>query len=295
MSGTSVCPDRDDVFKSGVCLTISHKKRTLGHICVDLVRRTGLKKEETATTSDRHLFLLNLKGVAEDGQYFADKKPIAFIRRKPGSVLFVPAGVSLSGWETGEQSAAYVAISVDPTLTAKLMDNKECSIRPLPPSLGLDDPILTHAAWRIAEEMSDKTALTDLLIESYARTMLVQIFRRGRQAVFQKTMGGISPSALNRVMEKINSDPSAELTLSELAEIAGLSIPHFCRAFKQSVGRPPHAFVVQRRIEMAKSYLQFSGMSITEIAYLCGFSNSSHFSNSFSREVGVTPQSFRGK
>lgn len=295
MTGTTLHSESFTAFKSGTCCTRRHHKRNLRHIRVDLVRRTGLGREETAIRSDRHLFLLNLKGKTEDGEYFIDGRSVPFVRRAPGSVLFLPAGRCLTGWEIGEQSAAYLAISVDIKLTAEFTEKETLPAHFLMPGLALDDAILTHAAWRIGEEMRDKTPLTDLLIESYVRTMFVQIFRRGHHAVKERKIGGLSPTAFNRVVEKIDEDPAKDINIAQLAELAGLSVPHFCRAFKETAGCPPYAFVLRRRIEMAKSYLQFSAMSVTDIALVCGFSSSSHFANMFKREVGVAPLNYRGR
>lgn len=295
MKGTVPHPESLTAFKSGPCRTFRHQKRNLRHIRVDLVRRTGLGKEETAIRSDRHLFLLNLKGKTEDGEYFIDGRSVPFVRRAPGSVLFLPAGRRWSGWEIGEQSAAFLAISVDSKLTMELIEKHALPARALMPCLALDDAILTHAAWRIGEEMRDKTPLTDLLIESYVKTMFVQIFRRGHHATKERKTGGLSPTAFNRVVEKIDEDPAREINIAQLAGLAGLSVPHFCRAFKETAGCPPYAFVLRRRIEMAKSYLQFSAMSVTDIALACGFSSSSHFANMFKRQVGVAPLNYRGR
>jgi hypothetical protein len=77
-------------FKSGDCRTISHQRKSWGLVHADLVRRTGLAREETDITSSRHLILLNLKGNSERGEYFLDAKPAAFVPRKPGAMVIPP-------------------------------------------------------------------------------------------------------------------------------------------------------------------------------------------------------------
>lgn len=98
---------------------------------------------------------------------------------------------------------------------------------------------------------------------------------------------------LSRVVQKIEEGLAENVTLSQLAAVAGLSVPHFCRAFKRSFGCPPYEFIIRRRIERAKEHLRHSEMTITDIALACGFSTSSHFANSFRRQVGTTPQMYR--
>ncbi|RCW80174.1 hypothetical protein C7476_115139, partial [Phyllobacterium bourgognense] len=85
-------------FKVGDCRTTSHDKRSWHRVEADLVRRTGLKKEETAITSSRHVVLLNVQGNSERGEYFIDGRNAGFVPRKPGAILFVPAGCSWRGW-----------------------------------------------------------------------------------------------------------------------------------------------------------------------------------------------------
>lgn len=278
-------------FKTGACRTISRESRAWKHVDAERVRRTGLEREETAITPVRHLILLNLKGVSEEGQHFLDGKPARFVRRKPGSILFIPAGCNWRGWEAGAATAAYLSISVEPSFVANVLSRAK--LQPtLVPDLGCDDPVLMNAARGIGEEIQGRGPLGALLVESYVTTMFVQLLRRQRH-VSSVHKGGLAPASLSKVIEKIDEDLALDLSLSQLAELAGLSIPHFCRAFKQTLGSSPYAFVVRRRIERAKEFLRHSSMPVTEIALACGFSSSSHFSNAFRREVGMTPSAHR--
>lgn len=281
-------------FKSGTCRTITRKSRSWGRIQADHVRRTGLAKEETSLVSRRHLVLLNLKGNAERGEYFLDGKSAPFVSRRPGSVLFIPANCHWKGWEVGASSGAYLSISVEPGLVDELLGrhatNQGASFSP---DLGCEDPVLMSAARGIGAEISDRSPLGALLAESYVATIFAQLLRKQQFLPDARKVGGLSPAILSRVIEKIDEDLESDLSLAQLAEIAGLSIPHFCRAFKQTTGDPPYAFLVRRRIERAKEYLRHSSMPITDVALVCGFSSSSHLSNAFRREVGMAPSTYR--
>ncbi|KQY73955.1 hypothetical protein ASD52_26350 [Ensifer sp. Root142] len=284
----------NSVFKTGSCRTISREIKSWGRVQAEFVRRTGLEKEEIAITPTRHLVVLNVQGDCEQGQYFLDGKPVPFARRKPGSVLFIPAGSNWQGWETGAPRAAYLSILVDPSFVTDLLGRTMPELQPsLSPEMGCEDPVLMNAARGIGAEIRDQGPLSTILVESYVATIVAQLFRRQRY-VPSVSKGGLTPTSLNRVIEKIDENLDVGLSLSQLAEVVSLSIPHFCRAFKQSLGCPPYAFIIRRRIERAKEYLRHSSMSATDIALACGFSNSSHFSNAFRREVGVTPGAYRG-
>ncbi|MFK4259479.1 helix-turn-helix domain-containing protein [Agrobacterium tumefaciens] len=280
-------------FKHGECRTSSHQHKTWRAAHVDLVRRTGLKKEETAFVSDRHLLLLNLRGNAERGEYFLDNKKADFVSRKPGAVLFIPAGCQWHGWEVGASSAAYLAISVDPAyLTELFSSTSPAKFLAFSPDLGFEDHDIMNAARGIGAEISDNNTLNGMLVEAYVATMFVRMMRRQQRGQYVRK-GGLAAASLNRVIQKIEDELTEAVSLSQLAEAAGLSVPHFCRAFKQSFGCPPYEFIIRRRIERAKEFLRGSEMTITEIALSCGFSSSSHFSNTFRREEASSPLEYR--
>lgn len=98
---------------------------------------------------------------------------------------------------------------------------------------------------------------------------------------------------LNRVLEHINENLSDNLELSVLAEVAGVNLYHFARAFKQSTGESPHQYVLRRRIEQAKELLRHPQLSVIEASARTGFVDQSHFSKVFRRIVGIAPSEFR--
>ena len=92
--------------------------------------------------------------------------------------------------------------------------------------------------------------LTDLL----ATRLLAA--HAGSPAIFQPTLGGLSPTALRRAIERLRSDSDTDVSLAALASDAGLSRFHFCRAFKESTGLSPHAWLRQHRLEQAMNMLR---------------------------------------
>ena len=104
---------------------------------------------------------------------------------------------------------------------------------------------------------------------------------------------GLTRSQARRVLDYIESHLSRHLTLGELARIAGLSLHHFARMFKRTVGMAPHRYVLERRLERAKGMLCSTGTSLVEISLSTGFSSQSHFTSTFRRLVGPTPTEFQ--
>jgi AraC-like DNA-binding protein len=280
--------------KMGECATRSASYKKWNSIESTCMRRTGVRKEEAQLYSDHHIVVLNLNGVCERGQYFFEGAPASFHPRGPGAVMFIPAGRRLSGWETGGSSAAYLSVSVDPVTISGLVEDPNHAVsNTLQPELSCEDAIIANAAAGVGREMSESGSLSHLIVQSYVMTIFLQIIRRQSVTYRAIRVGGLSPQKLKTVLERIEEDLSFDLSLQGLAEMADLSVPHFCRAFKQSMGSSPYAFIVRRRIDRAKQFLRHSSMSVTEIALACGFGSSSHFANIFRREVGISPVAYR--
>ena len=82
-----------------------------------------------------------------------------------------------------------------------------------------------------------------------------------------------------------------DISLDELATVAGLSRFHFCRRFQSEVGVSVGAYQTQLRLAEAKKLLA-QGMSIAECAIATGFYDQSHFGKHFRRHVGTTPAKY---
>lgn len=105
--------------------------------------------------------------------------------------------------------------------------------------------------------------------------------------------GGLAPGALRRVKDHVDSLLFDRIDVSELAKLVDLSECHFSRAFRQSVGVPPHRYILARRIDAAADLIENTERALADIAVSVGFSDQSHFTRTFVRFTGETPRAFR--
>jgi len=105
--------------------------------------------------------------------------------------------------------------------------------------------------------------------------------------------GGLAPWAKRNCLELMHARLSEHLSLDQLAAEAGLSLSHFARMFKRSVGVPPRVYLMHIRIEKACELLERTDMSVTGIALEVGYSSNQTFGRAFLKRVHVTPGDYR--
>jgi AraC-like DNA-binding protein len=130
-------------------------------------------------------------------------------------------------------------------------------------------------------------------IALYARPRLDILASLTQPTSVSQARGGLPPGAMRRVHEHVEAHLSDSIDLTELAAVAGLSVFHFARQFKQSAGMTPHHYLVKQRVDRAQEMLARTDLSLSEIALATGFSDQSHFARHFRQLLGMTPGQFR--
>lgn len=88
---------------------------------------------------------------------------------------------------------------------------------------------------------------------------------------------------------------NANIKIEDICKEIHLSPYHFMRMFKDKTRQSPHEFLLSVRVEKAEEMLKLGNYSIEEVARLCGFVNTAHFSNHFKRVRGMPPSKYRRK
>jgi len=101
------------------------------------------------------------------------------------------------------------------------------------------------------------------------------------------------PPWLAAAVDQIEADPAADVHLSELARVAGVSAGHLARAFRGRFGCSVGAYVRTRRIARAASMIRDGELALAEVATAAGFYDQAHFTHAFKAQYGVTPAAYR--
>lgn len=100
-----------------------------------------------------------------------------------------------------------------------------------------------------------------------------------------------APAAVAVALERLNDDPAAPVTLSELATLSGLSQFQLLRAVSRITGLTPHAYLIQQRVSMARRLIA-GGTPLAQAAAESGFSDQSHMTRMFVRSFGLSPRAY---
>jgi AraC family transcriptional regulator len=105
--------------------------------------------------------------------------------------------------------------------------------------------------------------------------------------------GGLAAWQARRAKEILSANLDARLPLKEVARECGLSVSHFSRAFRHSMGVAPHDWLLTRRVDAAKEKLRDNRLTLSDVALACGFADQSHLTRVFTSKVGISPGAWR--
>ena len=96
----------------------------------------------------------------------------------------------------------------------------------------------------------------------------------------------------NRIKDYLHTYFDSKITLEQLSEVSGLSTYYLNRVFSKSIGIPPHKYLMNLRLNKAQELLKFKN-SVTEVGYMVGFFDQSHFTRNFKSFLGITPKQYQ--
>jgi len=213
---------------------------------------------------------------------------------RPGVVTVIPAG-STSRWDIPHPIDVIHLYLPHATLQRVAGEANKASPGDLLERTAHPDPVTSRLLISAADVLDGSEALDVLFRQQLTELLATRLLaaHAGLPATFQPVVGGLSPTVLRRAIERLRSDSDADVSLGALATDAGLSRFHFCRAFKESTGLSPHAWLRQYRLEQAMTMLRNSDESVVSISAALGYSSQTAFAAAFRKLTGETPSNWR--
>jgi AraC family transcriptional regulator len=215
---------------------------------------------------------------------------------RAGDISITPVGPPVR-WRQHGQSFV-ILMRLAPAFV-RAIGGDECALDPdrfdLRDEFTTRDPLLEDIGHRLLAMLELEGTDGRLAAEALACELAIQLLREHTcaSAAASWPKARLSPHKLRRAIEFIDANLRNDLTLASIADAIALSPGHFAHAFRAATGVAPHRYIVERRIERAKTLLRESDLPITEIADRIGCSSHSHFSVLFHRIAGFTPRQFR--
>ncbi len=213
---------------------------------------------------------------------------------RPGVVIIIPAGSS-SRWDIPKPVDVVQLYLPHATLQRVAEEAETTAPIDLLERTAHPDLVTSRLLLSAADVLDGNGPLDTLfrhqLTDLVATRLLAE--HMGSAATPQPVMGGLSPKVLLCAIERLRSDSDADVSLAALAGDAGLSRFHFCRAFKQSTGLSPHAWLRHYRLEQATTMLRDTDTSVVSIAMALGYGSQTAFAAAFRKLTGEAPTDWR--
>lgn len=212
-------------------------------------------------------------------------------REVAGDLDIVPAHTP-AAWETKQAGTTLVMRVPDGLLRSVAVEldmdpnNIEIADR-----FQLRDPFIEHIGWALKADIESGGGGGRLFRESLGTALAARLLQRHsrRSLPMRDPQGGLSAWKLKLVISHIEDNLEGELSLAEIAQVAGVSVSHLKTLFRRSTGTPVHQYILRRRVERAKLLLQDQNLSIAQIAFATGFAHQSHLARHMRKILGVTP------
>jgi AraC family transcriptional regulator len=161
------------------------------------------------------------------------------------------------------------------------------------PRLMFHDERIQQFGQLLADECVSRAPAGGLYAEGLLVALMATFVRSTDKKSNENSVVGLARPQLMAAVEFMQAHLGKNITLSEIAAVAGLSSSQFARAFRRSTGISPHQWHLERRLRRAQDLLANSNRSLVEIALETGFSEQSHFTRVFRSIAGITPGQWR--
>jgi AraC family transcriptional regulator len=279
-----------DVFPSSA---VTRRAASCNGLRMEVVQTTTRDRTEFGFRAPFHLLIAYEQGIRRDGESFVEGLPASKLREVRRRLTFVPAGHEYREWQEAHTLGRIVYFYFDPAKMPFSSDPNSVATS-FAPRLFFEDSMLWESAMKAAA-LIDNGLVSQHYWEALGTVLAHELVRLNAEARRPNppVRGGLATWQQRVVTNYIEDHLAETISLAKLSQLVRLSVYHFCRAFKKSLGVPPHRYHTIRRIERAKSLLAKPACSVTEIGLMVGFSETSSFTAAFRRMTGSTPTTYR--
>ncbi|MEM8750525.1 MAG: AraC family transcriptional regulator [Pseudomonadota bacterium] len=211
-----------------------------------------------------------------------------------GVLTFIPAGMDQRYEFEGDTTN--IALTISEKVFQQVIDSNTgfASSGVLEPRIPWIRPALNRLVSDSFDLLHEQKFGWKTLTEANALMLAVELLASfGHQSKRKVSSTRLSENEISTVVAFIEDHLDENFGLSTLAKLLDRDVFGFSRAFKNATGSTPHQFVIHRRLEFAKDRLLNTNETLGAIAYDCGFSSQAHFTAAFSKQLGVSPGTFR--
>lgn len=212
-----------------------------------------------------------------------------------GDVDIIPAGTP-SRWEIRERDTALI-LGLPPALLRSVA--QELKIDPdrarILNRFQIRDRQIEQIGWALKTEMEHGYRNGALYLDSLARALAVHLLchHSTQPSNGEPRKESLPGHRLKQVIAYIEDNLPRDLSLKNVAQVAGLSESYCNAAFRKAMGEPIHRYVIARRVERARALLESGALPISQVALETGFAHQSHLAYHMRRVLGVSPRAIR--
>jgi AraC family transcriptional regulator len=163
------------------------------------------------------------------------------------------------------------------------------------PGAGVDDVTISTLGRLLLPALRHPDQANRLFLDHVLVAVGVHIAQTygGMRPGSRAARGGLAPWQEQRATEILRANLTGGVALREVARECGLSVGYFSHAFRRTLGVAPHQWLIEQRVALSKEKLRDDGLSLSDVATECGFSDQSHLTRAFRQTVGVSPGAWR--
>jgi AraC-like DNA-binding protein len=217
-------------------------------------------------------------------------------RNSRDDLLLIPPGIRVQiEWKSAAGSIATFFLKA---CLIKDIAERACLSAPYlekssPASFSIDQRVEVLCRLLI-EETEDNCPHCPIYFEALARALVVSVLGRVRNPqCLPAAPNPHIPLGIRRAIERLEDDFIENISVTDLADHAHLSVDHFSRIFRKVTGTTPHQYLLRVRLSHARKLMQGAqAIGLDEVALNSGFCDQAHFGRHFRRYFGITPAAF---